>query len=205
MAHRQLSRPLLRYLKILDASDPSPQNMADVIQPSLVVDDFADVASPHQNPFFTDAASRAAIAAVFLVITLRPTIRPLRVWKVQGTFGNDVRALVRETDPISANRLTLTPQAFGPEGITVQTSTAVVQSGSSAGAQSTAGYHLASALAASSVLGPDLGVPRGLLIAPGQFLSIYNTTVNDTIAVNLLWEEIPRYGELTNVGFPVPS
>ncbi len=210
MPHRALSSPYLRYLKVLDSADPSPQPLADLIGPQVLLDDFSDISSPHQGPMFCANVSIAAGAAEFGLILLGPTIRPVRLWMVQGVLGEQARMAVFPTNLITAGAGVWVPAGLGPVSGNVDGgdrpdwSSPTFLTGRSAATLTTSGMLLGTQN--STLLDQQAQMPaRPFLVPGGEFFTIYNTVVNDLLSVNLIFEEIPRYGELVNVGFPIPS
>ncbi len=194
MGHLRLSRPFQRFLTLALSDKREPLKLADEIVGSVQVADYSDVAPAHSNPIFGVRTQQAAAGATLHSgVVLIATIRPLRIRQLFVNAGTDVRLRVYQLDdnPMTVV-VNIVPETMGPIG--TDTPTAIFNRGTApapGGAQT--GFLPEQA---------QWNLRPGLLIAPGQLFSAFDLTDNTLVGVALMWEEIPRFGEVTNAGYP---
>ena len=151
---------------------------------------------PHSNPVFGGVFSQVAVAARNSQIALSCGPRTMRIRQIRVSVGTDVRVGtvtgVPITTVVSTHTSILIPYAtLGPDGALL--GFAIADAGHSA------------ARVFNFALQPeqvqfDLRPP--LLIVPGSSLFFEDATQNTTLTVGVIWDEIPREGETTELGFP---
>ncbi|MEE9282156.1 MAG: hypothetical protein V3V67_18470 [Myxococcota bacterium] len=190
--HLRLSRPFQRFLTLALSDKREPLLLEDRLRATITVGDYADVAPPHQNPYFGSGATVTARVGESGKIVLSNGIRPFRVKVVTQLQGTLPRIGVTSTDPIDANEVTTIMQSLGPSGDDVATT--IFRNGTGPLELTGSAFLLTTEY---------LNMPGiGLLVQPSHFFVVENSTLNEVLQAFLMIEEIPRFGEVVNAGYP---
>ncbi len=196
--HLRFSRPFQRFLSLALADRPEPQGMEDALRGTVQLADYSDVAPPHQNPNFGLRIQLTAAATLFGGVVILANTRALRIRHLFVPLGSAVRIRVftLATNPMTVITATVAGESMGPRGDDV--STATVRTGTApAGAAPIINGFLPEEI--------QWSVRPPFLIAPGQVFAAFDTTAATTMALGCIWEELPRFGEVANAGYPGPN
>lgn len=195
MAHLRFTRPFQRFLSLVLADRPEPQQMEDLLRGTVALGDYSDVAPPHQNPNFGFRVSTTAGAGLAAGVTIAAISRAIRIRQIFISAGTTVRAQVfaEADDPMSVVTAAVAATSMGPVD---DVPTSRVREGTAAAPP------LAASFAAEQV---QWNVRPSFLIAPGHLIAFFDGALAGTLTMAAILEEIPRFGEVANAGYPGPN
>lgn len=191
-----MTEPLLetnytRALRLLGLRPASRQLSTPLtVQSVQIVTDVSDVSIPHSNPIFGVGFGIVGVAAEHSTLELAATSRLIRLRQVFLPSMTTPKIFIAAATTITRLIGTATGVSLGP---VVAVGTAIASRGNS------------TAIPTAGAYGPDavqFDVRPPLLIAPGFRAIFKDQTLNTTVGVNLIYEEIPPQEAVADLGFP---